>query len=83
MDNEPWKQIGLMFFQNSIITPNRKTETNNHFSLNSNYIEKNYNYPQAYDETRKRIIQDHKNYIQVYLYLLANDSNVPANFIYL
>jgi len=51
MDNEPWKQIGLMFFQNSIITPNRKTETNNHFSLNSNYIEKNYNYPQAYDET--------------------------------
>lgn len=79
--NEPLKKIGLIFFQNSIIITNRKTESNNHCTLSSNYIEKNYNYPEAYDETRKRIIEDHKNYIQVYLCLLAIDSIVPANFI--
>jgi FAD dependent oxidoreductase len=59
--------------------PNRKTDTNNHGPFSSDYIGKNYAYPEADYETRKKIIEDHKNYQQGYLYFLANDSSVPRN----
>lgn len=58
--------------------PNRKTDTNNHGPFSSDYIGKNYDYPEASYERRKEIIEDHKLYQQGLLYFLSNDPSVPA-----
>jgi hypothetical protein len=39
--------------------PNRKTDTNNHGPFSTDYIGKNYDYPEASYERRKAIIKDH------------------------
>lgn len=57
--------------------PNRKTDTNNHGPFSSDYIGKNYDYPEATYERRKEIIQDHTLYQQGLLYFLSNDPGVP------
>lgn len=48
--------------------PNRKTDTNNHGPFSSDYIGKNYDYPDATYARRKQIIQDHVLYQQGLLY---------------
>jgi hypothetical protein len=58
--------------------PNQKTDTNNHGPFSSDYIGKNYDYPEASYETRKEIIEDHKRYQQGLLFFLTNDPSVPA-----
>lgn len=58
--------------------PNRKTDTNNHGPFSSDYIGKNYDYPEASYERRREIIEDHKQYQQGLLYYLQNDPRVPA-----
>lgn len=58
--------------------PNRKTDTNNHGPFSSDYIGKNYAYPEASYEVRKEIIDEHKRYQQGMLYFIANDPSVPA-----
>lgn len=58
--------------------PNRKTDTNNHGPMSFDYIGANYDYPEADDATRRRIVEDHRLYQQGYLYFLQNDSSVPA-----
>lgn len=58
--------------------PNRKTDTNNHGGFSTDYIGKNYDYPEATYERRKQIIQDHVQYQQGLMYYLANDPKVPA-----
>jgi hypothetical protein len=57
--------------------PNRKTDTNNHGPFSSDYIGKNYDYPEASYERRKEIIRDHIAYQQGYLYFLSNDPGIP------
>lgn len=57
--------------------PNRKTDTNNHGPFSSDYIGKNYEYPEASYERRREIINDHKQYQQGLLYFLSNDPSVP------
>lgn len=59
--------------------PNLKTDTNNHGPFSSDYIGKNYAYPEASYEERKAIIKDHENYHKGLLYFLANDPRVPQN----
>ncbi|HET9487439.1 MAG TPA: FAD-dependent oxidoreductase [Chryseosolibacter sp.] len=58
--------------------PNRKTDTNNHGPFSSDYIGKNYDYPEASYERRREIIKDHMLYQQGLLYFLSNDAGVPA-----
>ena len=58
--------------------PNRKTDTNNHGPFSSDYIGKNYDYPEASYERRREIIEEHKRYQQGLLYFLSNDPSVPA-----
>ena len=58
--------------------PNRKTDTNNHGPFSSDYIGKNYEYPEASYNKRKEIIEDHKRYQQGLLYFLSNDPSVPG-----
>lgn len=58
--------------------PNRKTDTNNHGPFSSDYIGKNYDYPEASYERRREIIKEHTAYQQGMLYFLSNDPGVPA-----
>ncbi len=59
--------------------PNRKTDTNNHGPMSSDYIGKNYDYPEASYERRKEIIADHRKYQQGLLYFMQNDPRMPAD----
>lgn len=59
--------------------PNRKTDTNNHGPFSSDYIGKNYDYPEASYERRQEIIEDHRKYQQGLLYFMQNDPRMPAD----
>jgi FAD dependent oxidoreductase len=72
-----WGDVKEVFSKFDTI-PNRKTDTNNHGPMSSDYIGGNYDYPEASYERRKEIIKAHERYQQGYLYFLANDTAVPA-----
>lgn len=57
--------------------PNLKTDTNNHGPFSTDYIGKNYEYPEASYERRKEIIKEHEDYQKGLMYFLANDQRVP------
>ena len=59
--------------------PNRKTDTNNHGPFSTDYIGKNYDYPEATYERRRAIIRDHELYQKGLMYFLQNDPRVPAD----
>ncbi|AQG79774.1 FAD-dependent oxidoreductase [Spirosoma montaniterrae] len=61
------------------LIPNRKTDTNNHGPFNTDYIGKNYDYPEASYERRREIIRDHELYQKGLMYFLQNDPRVPAD----
>lgn len=61
------------------IIPNRKTDTNNHGPFSTDYIGKNYDYPDASYERRKEIIKDHELYQKGLMYFLQNDPKIPAD----
>ena len=56
--------------------PNLKTDTNNHGPFSTDYIGKNYDYPEANYARRKEIIKEHENYQKGLMYFLANDPRV-------
>ncbi len=57
--------------------PNRKTDTNNHGPFSTDYIGKNYDYPEATYERRQQIIKEHELYQKGLMYFLQNDNRVP------
>lgn len=57
--------------------PNRKTDTNNHGPFSTDYIGKNYDYPEASYERRREIIKEHEHYQKGLMYFLQNDPRVP------
>jgi hypothetical protein len=59
--------------------PNLKTDTNNHGPFSTDYIGKNYTYPEASHEERKSIIKEHEDYQKGLMFFLANDPKVPEN----
>jgi len=59
--------------------PNRKTDTNNHGPVSSDYIGMNYDYPDASYERRREIIKDHQDYQQGLLYFICNDPSIPED----
>ncbi|GAB3925401.1 FAD-dependent oxidoreductase [Larkinella terrae] len=59
--------------------PNRKTDTNNHGPFSTDYLGKNYDYPEATYERRKAIIRDHELYQKGLMYYLQNDPKIPAD----
>lgn len=59
--------------------PNRKTDTNNHGPFSTDYIGKNYDYPEATYERRRAIIRDHELYQKGLMYFLQNDPRVSAD----
>lgn len=66
------------FFAKYDEIPNRKTDTNNHGPVSTDYIGMNYDYPEASYERREQIIQEHEDYQKGLMYFLANDPRVPS-----
>ena len=62
---------------NPVRMPNGKTDTNNNGAFSTDHIGANWLYPDADDATRRAITADHINYVQGFLYFLANDPRVP------
>lgn len=67
------------FFEKFDLIPNRKTDTNNHGPLSSDYIGKNYDYPEASYERRQEIIREHEQYQKGLYWFVANDPRVPED----
>lgn len=59
------------------VIPNGKADFNNRGAFSTDYIGKNYGYPEGSYAERARIWQDHIDYQQGYYYFLANDPRVP------
>jgi len=55
----------------------KKTDTNNNGAFSTDYIGGNWDYPEASYKRRAQIWQEHKDYIEGFLYFLANDPQVP------
>jgi hypothetical protein len=54
-----------------------KVDMNNHGGLSSDFIGRNYAYPEAGYAERERIFQAHVTYQQGYMWFMANDPAVP------
>lgn len=65
---------GLM---NPVMMPNGKTDTNNNGPFSTDFIGRNYDYPNGDYATRERIWKEHENYIRGFLYFLATSLRVP------
>jgi len=57
--------------------PSRKADLNNQGPFSTDYIGKNYDYPDANYKRRAEIWDDHVRYVQGFYYFLANDDRVP------
>ncbi|MFN7925299.1 MAG: FAD-dependent oxidoreductase [Bryobacteraceae bacterium] len=57
--------------------PNGKADFNNNGPFSTDYIGKDYAYPEAGYAERERIWRDHIGYVQGFYYFLANDPRVP------
>lgn len=57
--------------------PNLKTDTNNHGPFSTDYIGKNYAYPEATYAEREQILKEHTDYQQGLLYYMSHNENVP------
>ncbi len=59
--------------------PNDKTDTNNAGAFSTDYIGKNYDYPDADYATREKIIAAHRDYTLGMLYFLATSPRLPQH----
>ena len=59
--------------------PNRKTDINNCGGFSTDMIGVNYNYPEASEEERLKIFQEHLDYTKGLLYFIGNDERVPKH----
>jgi hypothetical protein len=57
--------------------PNQKADFNNSGAFSTDYIGKNYEYPDGSYQKREEIWQEHVDYVQGFYYFLANDHRVP------
>jgi hypothetical protein len=77
MEVDPWENkddgflIGYM--------PDGKTDWNNYGPFSTDYIGKNWDYPEASYEEREKMWQEHKAYQQGLMYFLAHDEQVPEH----
>lgn len=67
----------LRFPMKPDMMPNGKTDTNNNCAFSTDYIGKNYAYPEASYEEREAIIKQHEVYQKGLMWTLANHPRVP------
>ncbi|NBR87294.1 MAG: FAD-dependent oxidoreductase [Verrucomicrobia bacterium] len=73
------KSPKLAHFWNPIWMPNHKTDINNNGGFSTDFIGRNYDYPNADYATRERIAKEHEHYIRGFLTFLATDPRVPED----
>ena len=66
-------------FWNPIWMPNGKTDINNNGGFSTDFIGRNYEYPNGGYALRARIWQAHENYTRGFVYFLATSPRVPEN----
>ncbi len=66
-------------FMHIQMMPHGKTDVNNNGAFSTDFIGRNYPYPEADYATRARIWRAHRDYTQGLLYFLATSPRVPAN----
>ena len=59
--------------------PNGKADLNNRGGFSTDYIGKNYTYPDGSYAERERIWKDHEDYQKGFYYFLANDPRLPES----
>ncbi len=59
--------------------PDRKTDTNNHRAVSTNWVGRNYAWAEGDYETRERLYEGHKRYQQGLMWTLANHPRVPRH----
>ncbi len=59
--------------------PNGKADLNNRGGFSTDYIGKNYGYPDGSYAGRERIWKDHEDYQKGFYYFLANDPRLPES----
>ncbi len=59
--------------------PNNKADINNQGAFSTDYIGKNWEYPEASYARREQIWQEHIDYVAGFFWFLANDPRVPAD----
>jgi hypothetical protein len=59
------------------VIPNGKADLNNRGGFSTDYIGKNYGYPEGSYAERARIWKDHEDYQKGFYYFLAHDPRVP------
>ena len=76
---EPWESLRNGFIISEM--PNGKTDINNYglVGFSSNYVGKNFDYPDAEYPERERIWNEHKKYQQGLLWFLATDERIPSH----
>ena len=65
----PWHRIDM---------PNKKTDVNNNRAVSTDFIGRNFAYPDAGYEERDAIVDEHRRYTEGLLWVLANHERVPA-----
>jgi len=73
------KNPRLAQFWNPIWMPNHKTDINNNGGFSTDFIGRNYDYPNADYATRARIAKEHEAYIRSFCTFLATDPRVPED----
>ncbi len=59
--------------------PNGKADFNNQGAFSTDYIGKNYGYPDGTYAERERIWKEHVDYVQGFYYFLATDPRIPKS----
>jgi len=60
------------------VIPNGKADLNNRGGFSTDYIGKNYQYPEGSYKVREQIWKEHEDYQKGFYYFLANDPRSPA-----
>jgi hypothetical protein len=58
----------------------RKTDTNNHGPVSSDFIGANYGWPEGSYEQREKIFQAHVNYQKGFYWFMANSPTIPERY---
>lgn len=61
------------------LIPNGKADLNNRGGFSTDYIGKNYTYPEGSYAERERVWKDHEDYQKGFYYFLANDPRLPES----
>lgn len=73
--DQGWRKLWVKFDA----APNKKTDTNNHGAFSTDYIGKNYTYPEASYQERQAIIEEHEDYQKGLMWFLSYDPRVPKD----